>query len=89
MRYVWVRLLGEVQSPECVTTSTTTTTTAATTRRSSTTTTLSTTSSTPVLVTTAAVRGFEMSAPVEKNGDVEPTSNSALSEELLIGNVGR
>merc|ERR1719412_3086664 len=81
------RLLGEVQSPECVTTSTTTTTTAATTRRSSTTTTLSTTSSTRVLVTTAAVRGFEMSAPVEKSGDVEPTSNSALSEELLIGLV--
>ena len=87
MRYVWVRLLGEVQSPECVTTPTTTTTTAATTRRS--TTTLSTTSTTPVLVTTAAVRGFEMSAPVEKSGDVEPTSNSALSEELLIGNAGR
>jgi len=78
------RLLGEVQSPECVTTSTTAIVRPTTpTTRSSTTTLSSTTRSTTERMTTEETKGFEISLLDSHN---VPTQN-ALSEELLIGLV--
>jgi len=80
------RLLGEVQSPECVTTSTTAivrSTTPTPTTTSSTTTLSSTTRSTTARMTTEKTKDFKISLLDSHN---VPTQN-ALSEELLIGLV--
>jgi len=80
------RLLGEVQSPECVTTSTTAVvrpTTPTPTTTSSTTTLSSTTRSTTARMTTEKTKDFKISLLDSHN---VPTQN-ALSEELLIGLV--
>jgi len=79
------RLLGEVQSPECVTTSTTAIVppTTPTTTTSTTTSSPTTHSTTTVKMTTERTRDFEIALLDSQN---VPTQN-ALSEELLIGLV--
>ena len=78
-----LRLLGEVQSPECVTTSTTAIVppTTPTTTTSTTTSSPTTYSTTTATMTTERTRDFEIALLDSHN---VPTQN-ALSEELLIG----
>ena len=86
--YLSYRLLGEVQSPECVTTSTTAVvrpTTPTPTTTSSTTTLSSTTRSTTARMTTEKTKDFKISLLDSHN---VPTQN-ALSEELLIGGFAK
>ena len=80
--------MGEVQSPECVTTSTTAIvrpTTPTPTTTSTTTTLSSTTRSTTAGMTTEKTTDFEISLLDSHN---VPTQN-ALSEELLIGGFAK